>query len=244
MQSSYNIIKNTCVVKQGNKEIVTAINNLCENKEGLALEPEDNESILNAEAIARDIVFRAEMAAEELLCKARESAEIIKNDGYEQGYRNGEGKGYSDAYEKTLNSAEQEAEGIINNANNILFNAKLEYEEYIEKNKNEIILLAINMAEAVLKKELSLENGLNEIISEVLRSSRNAQTFIIKASSLYVEEIKAKSLYWRDSLGLKSEIFVVADESVGDGNAVIEKSNGKVEIGLSSGMEGIRQALL
>lgn len=264
MQSSYNVIKNTCVIKQGNKEIVTDTNNVSGNtyycnNENLALSEDENNTILNAEVIAKDIILkaeveakvkaeelvrRAEAAAEELLCEARESVEAIRNEGYDQGYKNGETQGYKDAYERTLISAKQEAVVIINDASNILFNAKSEYEDYIEKKKDEIILLSINMAEAVLKKELSLETGLDEIISEVLHNSRNVQTFIIKTSSLYVEEIKAKSLYWKESFGLKSEIFVIADESVGDGNAVIEKSNGKVEIGLGSGMEGIRQALL
>lgn len=257
MQSSYNVIKNTCVMDQGNVAIITNINinNNNNNKLNAGLETEKkvvateaaaeaNETVMNAKALAADISLRAEAQAEEILARARENAETIKSQAYDLGYKNGEENGYEEAYNSTLRAAEADAAVIINNANEILFNAKLEYEDYIQEKKDEIIKLTINMAEAVLKKELSLDCGLDEMILEVIRDSRNSEMFIIRTRSLYIEDIKTKSVYWKESLGLKAEIFVVADENVGEGNAVIEKSNGKIEIGIGSGMEGIRQALL
>jgi len=249
MQSSYNVIKNIDIIPKGNKEIVTTIDNKRKynNSEGKdpGLENEElKQQRAEEELLANNIVEEANRLSEEIITRAKEAAINIEKGAYENGYETGSQKGYRAGYEEAIKEASTEADKIIESAKELLLNAKLQYEDYLEKKKGEIIQLAINMAETVLKRELSSKDGLNEIILEVLQNSKNAKSFIIKTNDIHIAEIRDKIDDWKLSLGLEGEVFLVAQNNLGEFDAVIEKNNGRVEIGLNAGLEGIRQALL
>jgi flagellar assembly protein FliH len=257
MQSSYNIIKNTNIVAQGNKTIDTdfttvirhyeATEDEIENEAERAEEAIGKATLESYEAIAKLMVENARKQSESILSKAYEEAQKAQKEAFEKGYQGGKEQGYSDgynsAYNETLPQAANEAEFLINNANRILLDAKAQFEAYLEEKKDEILTLSINIAETILKRELLSKDGLNNMIYEVLSSSRNAETFIIKLNEQYIDEISTRVKYWKESLGMKGEIFIVADETIEIGNAIIEKNNGKIEIGFDAGMEAIKQAL-
>ena len=247
MQSSYNIIKHTNIVNQGNKEIVTNIDSI-RNRDNTEKDLNRAEIMELEEAFASETIQKAQAESEYILRSAREKAAAMEVEahekGYSEGFEEGSSKGYTDAYENTVKVAEQEAAEIVRKANELLFQAKLEYESYLEDKAKEITLLSINMAENVLKKELAEADGLNAIVMEVLKDSRNAKAFIIRANAQHAEEIKSNIDKWRENLGLKAEFFIVADENLGPYYAIIEKNNGSVEIGLAAGIEGIKQGLL
>lgn len=248
MQSSYNVIKNNYVISNGNKEIVTNASNIysANNSNDEEIEVYENENEINKEneAHIKALIEEAQKQAEEILANANYSAENIKKEAYEGGYEQGSLRGYEDAYEKTLTEARAEAEKIIANANKLLLNANFEYQKYIEDKKKELILLTTNIAEKILKNELSQKDGLDEIILDALKDSKNAESFIIKANEVHCEEIRTHVVEWKSSLGLKSDIFVISDENLGPYDAVIEKNNGRIELGLEAGMEGIRRVLI
>jgi flagellar assembly protein FliH len=254
MQLSYNVIKNNEVISQGNKEIVTTFENLKKSTQPkIETETETviNESAIIAEkiiAVAKEqaeiIIQEAKEMHEELIAKANIDAQDIEKKACENGYAAGTTQGYNEGYQTAITEAAKEAEIIINNANSVLFNAKLEYQEYLKEKKDDILMLTINMAEMVIKRELSSTEGLNGLLLEALSNSKNSKSFIIRTSKVYVDELKEKVELWRNTLGLKGEIFILVDEAVGECNAVIEKDNGKIEIGLKAGMDGIKHALL
>jgi flagellar assembly protein FliH len=255
MQSLYNVIKVNNVIPLGRKEIQTefimpqriraahepirndAANEICADYESLKAKIE------SYEALARKMIENARRESEGLISKAYEEARKIEKDAYHKGYNEGTEAGYREAYEQTLPQSITEAEAIINNANSVLFDAKLQYETYMENRKDEILNLAIAMSEQILKRELKSKDGLNELVYEAVKASRNAETFIIRTSKQYIEEIKEKLQNWKESLGLKGEVFVVGDDSITEGNAIIEKNNGKIEVGIDAGLNNIRQEL-
>jgi flagellar assembly protein FliH len=100
------------------------------------------------------------------------------------------------------------------------------------------------MSEMVLKRELQLPDGLNEIIKEVLENSKSMNSCIIRANEVHSEEIKANIDNWLRNKAINCQVFIIPDEEIGPYNAVMEKNNGRVEIGLDAGMEGLRKALL
>jgi flagellar assembly protein FliH len=251
MQLSYNVIKNSEIISQGNKEIVTDLEALKKSSQlknnGVTVINDsniDDNIISTAKEEAENIIQEAKLKHDNLIATANIQAQDIEKKAYESGYEAGMNQGYNEGYESSMTEVAKEAEVIMNNANSILFDAKLEYQEYLKEKKDDILMLAINMAEMVIKRELSSSEGLNGLLLEALNNSKNSESFIIKTSKVYVEELKAKVELWRSTLGLKGEIFILADESVGECNAVIEKNNGKIEIGLKAGMDGIRHALL
>jgi flagellar assembly protein FliH len=252
MQSLYNVIKGNNVVAQGEKEIRTeflfprVIKNNNTSYEANEIDSSENRAreMEAYEALVKTMVANARRQSEEILSKAFEEAQRLEKEAYEKAYAEGQENGYTDAYNEMIPQAAAEAEAIIENAKALLLEAKLQYETYLEDKKDEILKLSVSIAEHILKRELKSKDGLNELIYETIKESRNSDTFIIRVGKLYVDEIKVNIEKWKESLGLKADIFIVPDESINEGNAVIEKNNGKIEVGIDTGLKSIKDELL
>lgn len=250
MLSSYRVIKDTKVVSQGSREIVTFYS---ANRVG---EESDNSNNSNIEVApvntqmeeAKKLLEEARLQSQEILAKAKEKAEIIQSEAYEQaynaGYTEGQQKGFSDGYEEAMAKAKLEGDRIIQNSVETLQKAKIEYETYLMDKKEEIIKLSINIARHILKREVSVDTGIDEMIVEALENSRKAESIVIRTNSLYVENIKAKLGLWKERFALKADIFVLADEMVEQGVAIIEKNNGKIRIDIDEALENIKNSIL
>lgn len=250
MQSLSNIIKNTNVKTEGKKAIATDYPSMLDNVDEVKEVKEivNEEEILKKKAesyevLAKTMIENARMQSEAIISKAYEEAQNIEQQAFDQGYEIGKEQGYKDAYEETIGKSTKEAEKMIQNASSILKSAKTDYEKYLSNKQKELLQLAVNMAETVLKKKLAETDGLADMIIETLSSSRNSDIYIIRVAKKHVTELKDKVAGWKERLGLKGEVFIIGDEELAPGNAVIEKSSGKVVVGLDIGMESIRRAI-
>ncbi|WP_139904184.1 FliH/SctL family protein [Clostridium thermarum] len=247
MQSSYRVIKDTKVIPQGSREIVTlySTHRISGKRDNTNIEiPAVNTQ--NEETMR--LLEVAKLQSEEILIKAREKAELIQREAYEQAYKTGYGegkqKGYSDGYEEAMAKVKLEGDRIIQSSVETLQNAKTEYETYLLEKKEEIIKLSINIARHILKREVSVDTGIDEMVVEALENSRKAESIVIRTNSLYVENIKAKLGLWKERFALKSDIFVLADEQIEQGVAIIEKNNGKIRIDIDEALENIKNSIL
>ncbi|WP_163193230.1 FliH/SctL family protein [Clostridium thermarum] len=247
MQSSYRVIKDTKVIPQGSREIVTlySTDRVSGKRDNTNIEiPAVNTQ--NKEAMR--LLEEAKLQSEEILIKAREKAELIQKEAYEQayntGYAEGKQKGYSDGYEEAMAKVKLEGDRIIQSSVETLQNAKTEYETYLLEKKEEIIKLSINIARHILKREVSVDTGIEEMVVEALENSRKAESIVIRTNSLYVENIKSKLGLWKERFALKSDIFVLADEQIEQGVAIIEKNNGKIRIDIDEALENIKNSIL
>jgi flagellar assembly protein FliH len=252
MQSLYNVIKKDNVVSNGNKEIKTETTDIKHqetNEENVDQKSEKNDEsttkrdIESYERLVKIMIENARRQSEEIFSKAYEEAKVIEIEAFNKAYAEGMEQGYKDAYEENLPEAQLLSQQIIDNANQLLKSAKLEFEEYLEDKKDEIISLSVHIAQHILKRELSSREGLNDLIYEAIKSSRNTETFIIRTNSLYIDEIRAKVMEWKERLGLKAEVFAVEDHSVEEGNAIIEKDNGRIEVGIDAALNNIKEEL-
>lgn len=255
MQSSCNVIKQSSVIKDGNKPIVTEFQKMSEVQQKELGETNAKIFIESYENLARTMVEDARRQREQILSSAYAEAERISKEAYEnayqQGYNEGNQNGYNDGFNKAyeegyksnLDKALQEAELIKNNADNILKTSIEEKERYIKEKEMEIKDLIINSVESILKKEVKEQDGLNSIIFEALSKVKNTKTFIIKSNKLYCEEFKNQIDLWKEQLPFKGDIFIIPDESIEEGSAVIERDNGKVVVGTHIAMEKLRELI-
>lgn len=246
MQSLYKVIKDTKVVSQGTKEIVTEYSPV--NIKISDLKYEDG----NDFGASLQLLNDAKEESERILKKAEEEAERLRKqtyeeayeEGYKLGYHDAQQKGYQDGYEAALNKAKVEADKIIENAVNTLNKAKDEYESYMKEKKTEIVNLSINIAKHILNREVAKDDGIDEMVEKAIDDSRNAKSIIVKANSFYTDHLKTKVLEWKERFALKAEVFVIIDDSLDKGHAVIEKSNGKITIDIDEALDNIREAIL
>lgn len=193
--------------------------------------------IQDAKREKQAIALRAQMEA-----NAAEKAAYEK--GYAQGLENGYEDGYKKVYEENVEAAKAEAAEIVNKAEALLKSAHKNYEQYLENKKLEIIKLALEIAEGITMKTLSEKGAMNSLIEEAFKLSRGEESIILKVNSIHVEELKGQAEVWKKTYGIKNEIFVLADDFMNPGNAILEKPNGEVKVGVDIGMEQIRKALI
>jgi len=258
MQSSYNLIKNG-FAKQGESKVISTeyvgkkmeFEQLQEEKEEeeIVKVPQiDPEELLKRyEDIGHRIVQDAKNEKQVIVLRAQMDADIAEKKAYEQGHeqglQNGYDDGYKKAYDETIDVAKAEAAEIVNKAELLLKSAHENYSKYLEDKKVEVIKLALEIAEGIAQKELSHKDSMNLIIEEAFKISKGEDNVILKANSIHVKELKSEVERWKMSYGIKNEIFVITDDFMEPGNAILEKPSGVVKVGVDIGMEQIRKAL-
>lgn len=250
MQSSYSVIKNSRVETQGKKLVDTSYfaNRLSDTQLEDINEEISEKMIENYENLAKSILENARKQSDEMLAKAIEDAHKLEREAYEKGYSEGMQSGYNDgykeAYDNNIEKALSESEFIINNANSILLSAQNQYVEYFEEKKDDLLQLSLTMAKHILKKELEKDSGMDSIIFEALGESRSANSCVIRCNGKYVSHLKAQLGDWKERLALKAEIFVIEDNMVEEGNAFIEKDNGRIIVNIEDALNKIQEEIL
>jgi len=258
MQSSYNIIKRN-FAKESERKIISTEYTMknfvpeeidIEEEEVVPEKPQiDPEEVLKKyEDIGKRIIEEAQKEKESITLKAQLSANKAEKEAYEKGYnqgiQNGYDDGYKKAYEETIEKATIEAKEIVEKAEKLLNSARENYSEYLEYKKIEVIKLALEIASSITKEKLSKEDSMNSLIEEALKLSKGEESIILKANSFYYEELKDKASKWKVEYSIKNDIFVLADDNIEKGNAILQKPSGVVKVGIDIGMEQIRKALL
>lgn len=262
MQSSYSLIKKG-FSKDGESRVISTIfevkkteaeqieeevENLEEKVADVKVPEVDPEELLKRyEDIGHRIIQDAKKEKQVITLRAQMDANVAEKNayekGYEQGVQNGYDDGYKKAYDETIDAAKAEAAEIVNKAELLLKSAHENYCEYLETKKLEVVKLALEIAENIAKKSLSNDDSMNLIIEEAFKISKGEDNIILKANSIHVNELKSEVERWKISYGIKNDIFVITDDSMEPGNAILEKPSGIVKVGVDIGMEQIRKAL-
>lgn len=261
MQSSYSLIKRGFAKEGESRKISTEYEikqpEVEENEEELEnlevieepKEPEvDPEEVLRRyEDIGQRIIQDAKREKQVITIRAQMDANIAEKKayekGYEQGLQNGYDDGYKKAYDETIETAKAEAASIVEKADLLLKSAHENYSKYLDDKKIEVVNLAVQIAESIAQKVLSDEDSMNSIVEEAFKISKGEDNVILKANSIHIEELKSQVDKWKISYGIKNEIFILNDDTLEPGNAVLEKPSGIVKVGVEIGMEQIRKAL-
>jgi flagellar assembly protein FliH len=243
MQSSYNVIKNSRIIEQGTREINT------QESEGsnVVKQGEDygiKDSILESyENIAKSILKSAKSQSEEIMSKAYMDSVSLKTQafetGTEQGYKEGYKEGYEIAYNKAIDTAMDAAKILKAEADSILMSAKNQYNAYLKEKEHHIKALIVNIAESILKREIKEPGALNEMIFHTLEAEKNIKTYIIKVNNCHFAMIKDQVETFKVKLAFQGDIFVIEDNLLDEGTAVIEKETGKSIVSIAYGIEKI-----
>ena len=266
MQSSYSLIKNGLATTGERKVITTEYVSKAQNaameeekkkqmEEELKREEEeakapkiDPEELLKRyEEIGKRIIQDAENEKKALLLRIQMEASNAEKDayekGYEQGIQNGYDDGYKKAYDETIENAQKQAADIVGKAEELLRSAQADYADYLDRKKTEVIKLALNIAESITRTTLSESDALNGIIEDAFKISKGEESIILRANSIHIEELKKNCERWKLSYAIKNEIFVITDDSMEPGNAILEKPSGIVKVGVDIGMEQVEKAI-
>lgn len=214
----------------------------------LKLEEEIKQKLEDAQAKYDEILNLANIESEKILTESRErSIDIEKKaytEGYEQGTKNGYEDGYKEAYEDNIEKAKSESLQIVESANKVMLEANNQIASYIKENKKNILSIGISIAEKVLRRQFEDENSMDLLILDVIKEYELKENFVIRVNSIYKESLDKQILQLKENKVIDKDVFILADESIDKGNALIESINGRLIIGIDDVFEKIKEELL
>lgn len=109
-----------------------------------------------------EVEHAVEPLRQELLAKAHDEAKLIKEQAQEEGAK----LGYDAGYAEGKNIGDQVGMQLKTEGQNNLSRVQNEINEYVHDKQNEILEIALSIASAMIKKQLSLDPTIIETISE------------------------------------------------------------------------------
>lgn len=235
-------LKNNIISKVKIEEQKNIENELTKKEEELRIK------IAQAESKYSEILSKANEESLSIIDEAKIKALEIEKKAYEQGHsqgiKNGYEDGYKEAYEDNIEKAKIDSKEIISNANKVLDEAKRYVVEYMKENKGRILSLSVSIAEQVLREKFKDTSSMNKIIDSVIEEYELKDKFIIKVNSIYKKSLENQIIKLKENYKINSDVFVLADEFIEEGNAIIETSKGRLIIGVDSVLNEIKEELL
>lgn len=251
MQSSFNVIKDNSVINSGEKKIETYFKPKTFEEQKNSLDEGSKAMVESYESIGKIIMENARSQVDAIMKKAYENAEAMHQEAYEKGFELGKQEGYDAAYEegykKNMEQAYAEAQNLIlaakEAADNMIASAKMEHERYLKEKEQEIRHLVMNAVESMLKREVKDPEALDRIVFEALSGALNTESFVVKVNSLHYDSLKNNVEHMKNTLPFKGDIFIVIDDSLEDGSAVIQRDSGKMEVSVENALDKLREML-
>lgn len=195
-----------------------------------------------------DIIDHAKAEASQIIEESKLERENIEKKAYEEGYnqglKNGYEDGYKESYEENIEKAKKESEEIVNNASKLLIQAKDKVSEYMNLNKEEILKISISIAQQVLRDEFKSESSMNTLLTKIIEEHELKENIVIKINPLYKDSLNNEILNLKECNKLKGDVFVLEDESIDIGNAIIENVKGRIIVGVDAVIDKVKEELL
>lgn len=206
------------------------------------------EEIKTLEKTKNELIESTNTQVNDILEKTKENIVTIERkaymEGHAQGLSNGYDDGYKEAYEDTIEKAKSDADTIIKNANNTLKDINKIVYDYLNSSREDIKALCTNTVAKVLKEELQNPYTLNRLIEKTLQDYKYKSNCTIRVNRSVKSVTEEKAIQWKRQMNIQEDIFVIEDNNVDEGNAIIESDKGKVYIGLDTALEKLKNELL
>lgn len=246
MSSSYKIIKSAevqddfwQVLPLRAKEELSRIKN-CVNKTGDAGENLQAWALAQAEETIR----RASLTADEIICQSQLDSEQIKKMAYQDGFQQGSREGYDRGYREGMAKAGEEAEVIRAKANEVLIQAEKVRREKLEMLEQEIVDLAVEIAEKLLSAQLTLDKEvILNIAAESLRLVADRHSVVLFVSPDELELVESKKDELKSLLPARAQLQVIADAAIQPGGCRIDTGQGWVDATMETRREALLKAL-
>lgn len=164
-----------------------------------------------------------------LISRAQEEADIIKETAAKEGYRAGIEQAESDIIALRSKIAD-------------FVSAKQEVFEFIAP---DILEISVEIAQKIIKQEVSQNpQVIIESIIDVMKSlSKDESRITVKLNPLQVDLVKTELPEYITSMGIEAKINVVGDDSIAEGGCILYTNNGIVDASIDTQLEIIKEAL-
>lgn len=164
-----------------------------------------------------------------LISRAREEAQSIKEAAAKEGYQEG------------LSQAKADIDDV-KNAIKSFFSAKQEVFDYIAP---DILEIGVDIAQKIIKKELQQDPTIIlDNISEILKGlSKEESKITLRVNPVQVSLLKSEIPNMLNNAGLEAKVMIVPDETIMEGGCMVTTTNGVIDATIETQLSVISEAL-
>lgn len=241
MKSSFKIIKNLERIEE-KKSCVIPISDINTFEEELQQTENDYEKIIE-EAKVEAKKIRDE-AIKQAKTDAQETLEELKKQTYDEAYEMGFKQGVSKGHEEGYLNGEKESELIRKQAKMVLDHAHQSAKDMIDKNEDEIIDLAVHIAEQIILTTLSKnDESLIKMAQDACSEFKNKKHVIISVNpskkALFDSNIEVFEKICPNTI-----FTIIEDEKISDEGCVLESDAQVVDTQITGQLEKVKEALM
>lgn len=164
-----------------------------------------------------------------LISRAREEAQSIKESAVKEGYQEGLEQAKADIQE-------------VRNAITAFLEAKQQVFDYIAP---DILEISVEIAQKIIKKELQQDPNviLDNILALLKGLSKDETKITLRVNPAQVSLLKTEVPSLLEEAGLDAKILVVPDDSIMEGGCVVTTTNGVIDATIETQLAVISEAL-
>jgi len=253
MPYSYKIIRGASV-RQSNILSLAIRHGFPEQSESLKEAGDDEQSgwreetekreMARAGTVAEEIIQKARATAEKITEEAREQArlqaQVMAQEAREEGFQ----AGYQDGYQSALAEAGQKARAIREEAVKVLKQVRQIWRNTLDSMEEEIVLLAREIAEKILTTQLTLNPEMvPAIVRESLRSARNKEQVVLYVNPGQIDLAFEHRQELQQVLLPEAALHIIADADVEPGGCRVETEDSKIDATLPARWQAVLKAL-
>lgn len=201
-----------------------------------------NEKISQVKMEAERILKEADakrFEIEQRIAKEDEDAKYKREEAYQKSVQ----EGYADGFSKASQEAKEHYAALINQGNRFVEQAQDYFNEYIKKAEPEILKLAVAIAEKIIGTSVSLdEDKWFALVAKAVREVRDQETIKITVAPIHFDHLNQHQAEF-SNLVQDAKIFIYADSDFSDNDCTIETSFGKIDAGVDSQLQVIKEKL-
>lgn len=231
MQSSYKILKDAIV----DKSKTVAPPPIPVIKKPKIEEPkvsrtDENPELIKALKEKELILNNAKNKAKEIIASTNNKMEQLKKKSEQDGYQEGYKKGYKEGYDFGQKQVNKETQKLRSDAEQFVFNCHEESRKYINDCKDEIIMLAVDIARKIINTEITVNtDAVYRIAENIISKAVDKKQIILKVNPADFNIIKSRkddlSIYVEDT----GNIIVIADPTITHGSVKAETPSGFID---------------
>ena len=164
-----------------------------------------------------------------LVSRAQEEAEYIKQSAYQEGFNAG------------IQQAQADLENFRNTVGAFLGAEDRVFNEIAPN----ILVIAMEIAQKIIKTEVKADPQIvMDTILDVLKTlSKNEPKIVLRVNPLQVQYIKDTLPEEVRLLGMETKLSILSDEGITEGGCIVETNNGIVDASIEAQLEIVQNAL-
>ncbi len=189
--------------------------------------------VYEASQVARDLIQKAQLQAEEITAKARDEAEQVLQ------------KANAERDRITTESRDTGYQEGLASASEWVVKSREYYQRTVESSKKELKMLSVKIAEKIIGRALELDpEVINDIVSQAIRTLRQQKNVTVRCSEADYETLKKNEKEFLGMMGQSGILDIIPDPKLTRGGCMVESEVGIVDARLETQLKTLQKLLL